>query len=47
MHGASAFPAEWIESLRKPSGTCLDFAMEEDIVTLAKDLVALSCEMGA
>jgi len=47
VHGASAFPAEWIESLRKPSGTCLDFAMEEDIVTLAKDLVALSCEMGA
>ncbi|MEN6500448.1 MAG: ADP-ribosylglycohydrolase family protein [Rectinema sp.] len=47
MHGAYAFPAEWIESLRKPSGTCLDFAIEEDIVTLAKDLVALSCEMGA
>jgi ADP-ribosylglycohydrolase len=47
MHGASAFPTTWIESLRKPSGTCLDFAMEEDIVTLAKELVALSCELGA
>jgi ADP-ribosylglycohydrolase len=47
MHGSSAFPAEWIETLRKPSGTCLDFAMEEDIVVLAKNLVALSCELGA
>ncbi len=47
MHGSSAFPAKWIESLRKPSGTCLDFAMEEDIVNLAKELVALSCELGA
>ncbi|MGB9686045.1 MAG: ADP-ribosylglycohydrolase family protein [Rectinema subterraneum] len=47
VHGAEAFPAEWAESLRKPSGTCLDFAAEEDIVSLATGLVALSCELGA
>jgi len=45
MHGDTAFPNEWIERLRKPSGTCLEFAMEEDIVQLAKDLVALSCSL--
>jgi ADP-ribosylglycohydrolase len=47
MNGASAFPQPWIERLRKPSGTCLEFAQEEDIVQLAKDLVALSCSLEA
>jgi len=47
MHGLSAFPEAWIARLRKPSGTCLDFAAEEDIVTLAEELVALSCGMEA
>jgi len=45
MHGDCAFPNEWIERLKKPSGTCLEFAAEEDIVQLAKDLVALSCSL--
>jgi len=47
MHGAEAFPAAWLERLRKPSGTCLEFTAEEDIVLLAEHLVALSCERGA
>jgi len=47
MHGLSAFPAEWTARLRKPSGTCLDFASEEDIISLANELVALSCGKGA
>lgn len=46
MHGMEAFPAEWVERLRKPSGTCLEFASEEDIVSLANELVRLSCELG-
>lgn len=47
MHGLSVFPEDWTARLRKPSGTCLDFAAGEDIVSLAKELVALSCEKGA
>ncbi|HWR12424.1 MAG TPA: ADP-ribosylglycohydrolase family protein [Rectinemataceae bacterium] len=47
MRGLAAFPDAWTARLRKPSGTCLDFAAEEDIVTLAKELVALSCGMKA
>ncbi|HWP68302.1 MAG TPA: crystallin J1, partial [Rectinemataceae bacterium] len=47
MHGLSAFPGEWTARLRKPSGTCLDFAAEEDIISLANELVALSCGKGA
>lgn len=43
MHGLAAFPELWTARLRKPSGTCLDFAMGEDILDLARDLVALSC----
>ena len=47
MHGLSAFPEAWVARLRKPSGTCLDFAAEEDIVSLAEELVALSSAMEA
>ncbi len=46
MHGAEAFPAAWLERLRTPSGTCLEFTAQEDIVALAKALVALSCRRG-
>ena len=47
MHGLAAFPESWTARLRTPSGTCLDFAAGEDIVSLAAELVALSCEQGA
>ena len=45
MHGLSAFPEAWTARLRKPSGTCLDFAACEDIVELAGELVELALEM--
>ncbi|HEY9055295.1 MAG TPA: ADP-ribosylglycohydrolase family protein, partial [Rectinemataceae bacterium] len=47
MHGLSAFPEAWVSRLRKPSGTCLDFAAEEDILDLARDLVTLARSMEA
>ncbi len=42
LHGLSAFPADWTERLRRPSGTCLDFAQEEDLVAMAGELVDLA-----
>lgn len=47
MHGIAAFPPSWIEALKKPSGTSLACTMQEDIVELAKDLVALACVLEA
>jgi len=45
MHGLSAWPEAWTARLRKPSGTCLDFAAEEDILDLAGQLVDLALRM--
>ncbi len=42
MHGVEAFPAAWVEAVRKPSGVCLEFAADYDMITLARELVALS-----
>lgn len=47
MHGLEAFPCEWVENLRKPSGTCLEFTKDEDVVDLAHELVELSCRREA
>jgi ADP-ribosylglycohydrolase len=45
MHGLSAWPEAWKARLRKPSGTCLDFTTEEDIVDLAGELVDLALRL--
>jgi ADP-ribosylglycohydrolase len=44
LHGLSAFPADWVARVRKPSGVCLEFAAEEDMIDLARSLVALALE---
>lgn len=41
LHGAASIPEGWIEKTRRPAGTCLPFAAELDIVTVAEDLAAL------
>jgi len=40
-HGAQAIPADWIETVRRPSGVCLKFAAQEDVPTLARQLADL------
>ena len=37
-----AIPARWIEQVRKPSGVCLSFAAEEDMVDLGTRLAELA-----
>lgn len=44
LHGLSAFPAAWVEQVRKPAGVCLEFAAEEDMLALAGALVSLALE---
>ncbi len=44
VNGVEVIPGEWVERLRTPSGTCLDFAAQEDMLSLARDLVALAAE---
>ncbi len=39
--GVDVIPAEWIERVRKPSGVCLRFAADEDVVDIAAQLAAL------
>ncbi|MCZ7543515.1 MAG: ADP-ribosylglycohydrolase family protein [Anaerolineae bacterium] len=41
LHGGASIPEGWIEKTRRPAGTCLPFAAELDIVTVAEDLAAL------
>jgi len=45
LHGLKAFPDAWIAAVRKPSGVCLEFAADHDMLDLARDLVALSYRM--
>jgi len=40
-HGLSVIPATWIEMVRRPTGVCLRFAANEDIVEVAKELAKL------
>lgn len=44
MHGASAFPDAWAALVRRPSGVCLEFAGEEDLIDLSRQLVRLAYE---
>ena len=36
--GLQVIPHNWIEQVRKPSGVCLPFSVEEDLVELGKEL---------
>jgi ADP-ribosylglycohydrolase len=38
--GTSIFPSEWVERVRTPSGVCLPFTANEDLVDLGKELAA-------
>ncbi len=40
-HGVDVIPREWIEKVRKPSGVCLRFTAEEDVLLIAEQLAAL------
>ena len=40
-HGMAVIPDPWIELVRKPSGVCLKFAANEDVVALASALAGL------
>lgn len=44
-HGLQAFPEVWVAQVRRPAGVCLEFASGEDLVGLARDLVALAYEV--
>jgi len=46
LHGLESFPPAWVAAVRKPSGVCLEFAAEHDMVDLARALVALALETG-
>jgi len=39
--GIAVIPEAWVERVRRPSGVCLKFAAEEDIVLLAEQLAGL------
>lgn len=41
VHGLSVIPERWIDAVRKPAGTCLEFAADEDVVTLGEELAVL------
>ena len=45
--GADAIPQEWIEQVRHPSGVCLSFAAQEDMVDLGRKLAELAVRKAA
>jgi ADP-ribosylglycohydrolase len=45
-HGRSVIPEPWIDATRKPSGTCLAFAANEDMVQLGSELAGLAQTLG-
>lgn len=42
IHGIDVIPAEWVERVRRPSGVCLKFAVQEDLLELASQLADLN-----
>jgi ADP-ribosylglycohydrolase len=42
VNGIEAFPKEWVSAVRKPSGTCLEFAAEYDLIELGRELSAIA-----
>jgi ADP-ribosylglycohydrolase len=45
-HGLGAIPPGWVEPVRRPAGTCLGFAADEDVVDLGEELARLAVEVG-
>lgn len=45
-HGLGAIPPNWVAPVRKPAGTCLPFAAQEDVVDLGDELADLAIELG-
>lgn len=46
LHGLKAFPDAWIAAVRRPSGVCLDFTSEHDMVDLGRRLVDLAYRLA-
>ncbi len=44
--GIDVIPASWLEPVRKPAGTCLRFAANEDVVDLGTELAELARRLG-
>lgn len=42
MHGIQAIPVEWVQRVRRPSGVCLKFAAQEDLIEIASQLAELN-----
>lgn len=42
LHGLSTIPAAWVDKVRRPSGVCLKFAAQEDILEMAVQLALLN-----
>lgn len=45
--GIETIPESWIAPVRRPAGTCLRFAAEEDVIDLGTQLAQLAMEIGA
>lgn len=41
LHGLKAIPRDWVDKVRKPSGTCLNFTRGKDLIQMATDLAKL------
>jgi len=41
MHGLPAIPADWVDKVKEPNGTCLAFTAKLDMLTMARKLVEL------
>lgn len=46
MHGTAVIPPAWIEKVRRPTGVCLRFAAQRDIVEIAKQLVEIVYQLA-
>jgi ADP-ribosylglycohydrolase len=45
-HGLSAIPDSWIAPVRRPSGTCLRFSADEDMIEIGTELAELAIRIG-
>jgi ADP-ribosylglycohydrolase len=45
LHGIGVIPEDWVETVRRPAGTCLKFAAQEDILRIGEELADLLIQM--
>lgn len=45
-HGVDVIPRDWIEKVRRPAGTCLKFAAEEDVIAMGGALAELGAALA-